>query len=127
METFKDIIKYLVGLAIVGIVLWVAVEWVSTINKGHGEFWRDMDGDDVVTYKDNFVRVLYPAGIVILNIVNPILDSDFGKYFEISPIDITNKATSWSGIFFYVIVLPTCISLAARFLAKIFNVDDEFE
>ena len=47
METFKDIIKYLVGLAIVGIVLWVAVEWVSTINKGHGEFWRDMDGDDV--------------------------------------------------------------------------------
>ena len=52
----------------------------------------DMNNDGVTTYKDFFVRVLSPAGYVLLGVLNLILDSDLGKFFEVSAIEETYKA-----------------------------------
>jgi len=120
METFKAIFAYLLGLGVLAFV----VLWVISIDKGYGPFFQDMNSDGVITYKDFFVRLLSPAGNIFLDMFNPILDSNFGKFFEASAIEKTNKAMAWSGLFFYVVVLPTCMNLVMKIFAELFNLED---
>jgi hypothetical protein len=127
METFKEILKYLFATALGLGVLGIAVIVVIGINIGYGPFFQDMNNDGVTTYKDLFVRVFSPAGYFVLGILNPILDSDLGKFFEASAIEETNKALAWSGLFFYVIVVPTFMSLVMKFLFYLFNLEDAFD
>ena len=77
METFKKILKYLFASALVLGVLGITAIILYGINIGHGPIFQDMNNDGVTTYKDFFVRVLSPAGYVLLGVLNPILDSDF--------------------------------------------------
>jgi hypothetical protein len=127
METFKEIFKYLFAIALVLIVLWFTGLFIIEINTGHGPYFQDMNNDGVTTYKDFFVRVLSPAGYFFLEFINPILESDLGKFFEASAITETNKALAWSGLFFYIIVIPTCISLVMKFLIYLFNLEDALD
>lgn len=127
METFKEILKYLFASALVLGVLGITAIIVIGINIGYGPFFQDMNNDGVITYKDLFVRVLSPAGYFLLEMLNPILDSDLGKFFEASTIEMTNKALAWSGLFFYVIVVPTFMSLVMKFLTYLFNLEDVFD
>ena len=127
METFKKILKYLFAYALTLGVLGITVIFVIGINLGYGPFFQDMNNDGVTTYKDLFVRVLSPAGYFFLGILNPILDSDLGRFFEVSAIEETNKAIAWSGLFFYVIVVPTFMSLVMKFLFYLFNLEDAFD
>ena len=82
METFKEIFKYLFAIALMLGVLGITAIILYSINIGYGPFLQDMNNDGVTTYKDFFVRVLSPAGYVLLGVLNPILDSDLGKFFE---------------------------------------------
>ena len=127
METFKEIFKYLFAIALALIVLWFTGLFIIEINTGHGPYFQDMNNDGVTTYKDFFVRVLSPAGYLFLGFINPILESDLGKFFEANAITETNKALAWSGLFFYIIVIPTCISLVMKFLIYLFNLEDALD
>ena len=124
METFKKILKYLFAYALVLGVLGITAIILYGINIGHGPIFQDMNNDGVTTYKDFFVRVLSPAGYVLLGVLNLILDSDMGKFFEVSAIEETYKALAWSGLFFYVIVVPTFMSLVMKFFIYLFNLED---
>ena len=127
METFKKILKYLFAYALVLGVLGITAIILYGINIGHGPIFQDMNNDGVTTYKDFFVRVLSPAGYVLLGVLNPILDSDLGKFFEVSAIEETYKALAWSGLFFYVIVVPTFMSLVMKFFIYLFNLEDALD
>ena len=127
METFKKILKYLFAYALVLGVLGITAIILYGINIGHGPIFQDMNNDGVTTYKDFFVRVLSPAGYVLLGVLNPILDSDLGKFFEASTIEETNKALAWSGLFFYAIVVTTFMSLVMKFLIYLFNLEDALD
>lgn len=127
METFKKILKYLFAYSLTLGVLGITVIILYSINIGHGPVFQDMNNDGVITYKDFFVRILSPAGYVLLGVLNPILDSDLGKFFEASAIEETYKALAWSGLFFYVIVVPTCMSLVMKFLIYLFNLEDALD
>tara|TARA_B110000967_G_C18313436_1_gene284037 strand:- start:17 stop:400 length:384 start_codon:yes stop_codon:yes gene_type:complete len=124
METFKEIFKYLFAIALMLGVLGITAIILYSINIGHGPIFQDMNNDGVTTYKDFFVRVLSPAGYVLLGVLNPILDSDLGKFFEVSAIEWTYKSLAWSGLFFYVIVVPTFMSLVMKFFIYLFNLGD---
>ena len=124
METFKKILKYLFAYALTLGVLGITAIILYGINIGHGPIFQDMNNDGVTTYKDFFVRVLSPAGYVLLGVLNPILDSDLGKFFEVSAIEWTYKSLAWSGLFFYVIVVPTFMSLVMKFFIYLFNLGD---
>jgi|TARA_Y100000294_G_C8337364_1_gene249245 hypothetical protein len=126
MDFIKTIIKVILSFLVLGIVLWVTYEVIFAINEGHGEFFRDMNEDGEVTYKDFFVRILFPAGTIVLNVINPILDSDLGKFFELSSIANSNKSMVWSGLFFYLLLIPTCISIVGRFLFYVFGIEEDF-
>ena len=127
METFKKILKYLFAYALTLGILGITIIILYSINIGHGPVFQDMNNDGVITYKDFFVRVLSPAGYLFLEFINPILESDLGKFFEANAITETNKALAWSGLFFYVIVIPTCISLVMKFLNYLFNLEDALD
>ena len=127
METFKEIFKYLFAIALMLGVLGITAIILYSINIGYGPFLQDMNNDGVTTYKDFFVRVLSPAGYVLLGVLNPILDSDLGKFFEVSTIEETNKALAWSGLFFYAIVVTTFMSLVMKFLIYLFNLEDALD
>ncbi|WP_416676970.1 hypothetical protein [Candidatus Pseudothioglobus sp. Uisw_016] len=127
METFKEIFKYLFAIALMLGVLGITAIILYSINIGYGPFLQDMNNDGVTTYKDFFVRVLSPAGYVLLGVLNPILDSDLGKFFEASTIEETNKALAWSGLFFYAIVVTTFMSLVMKFLIYLFNLEDALD
>jgi hypothetical protein len=127
METFKKILKYLFAYALVLGVLGITAIILYGINIGHGPIFQDMNNDGVTTYKDFFVRVLSPAGYVLLGVLNPILDSDLGKFFEVSAIEWTYKSLAWSGLFFYVIVVPTFMSLVMKFFIYLFNLEDALD
>ena len=124
METFKKILKYLFAYALTLGVLGITAIILYSINIGYGPVFQDMNNDGVTTYKDFFVRVLSPAGYVLLGVLNLILDSDLGKFFEASTIEETNKALAWSGLFFYAIVVTTFMSLVMKFLIYLFNLED---
>ena len=127
METFKKILKYLFANALVLGVLGITAIILYGINIGHGPIFQDMNNDGVTTYKDFFVRVLSPAGYVLLGVLNPILDSDLGKFFEVSAIEWTYKSLAWSGLFFYVIVVPTFMSLVMKFFIYLLNLEDALD
>jgi len=127
METFKKILKYLFAYALTLGVLGITAIILYSINIGYGPVFQDMNNDGVTTYKDFFVRVLSPAGYVLLGVLNLILDSDLGKFFEVSAIEETYKALAWSGLFFYVIVVPTFMSLVMKFFIYLFNLEDALD
>ena len=127
METFKEIFKYLFAIALMLGVLGITAIILYSINIGYGPFLQDMNNDGVTTYKDFFVRVLSPAGYVLLGVLNPILDSDLGKFFEVSAIEWTYKSLAWSGLFFYVIVVPTFMSLVMKFFIYLLNLEDALD
>jgi len=127
METFKEIFKYLFAIALMLGVLGITAIILYSINIGHGPIFQDMNNDGVTTYKDFFVRVLSPAGYVLLGVLNPILDSDLGKFFEVSAIEWTYKSLAWSGLFFYVIVVPTFMSLVMKFFIYLLNLEDALD
>ena len=127
METFKEIFKYLFAIVLMLGVLGITAIILYSINIGYGPFLQDMNNDGVTTYKDFFVRVLSPAGYILLGVLNPILDSDLGKFFEASTIEETNKALAWSGLFFYAIVVTTFMSLVMKFLIYLFNLEDALD
>ena len=127
METFKKILKYLFAYALTLGVLGITAIILYSINIGYGPVFQDMNNDGVTTYKDFFVRVLSPAGYVLLGVLNLILDSDLGKFFEASTIEETNKALAWSGLFFYAIVVTTFMSLVMKFLIYLFNLEDALD
>ena len=118
-------IKLLLSYVFVAVLLWYAFKWIVVINEGHGAIFVDMNYDGVTTYKDIFVRIFYPAGKVVLDAINPVLSSDFGKFFEFSAIAYSSKNITTFGILFYMPILPALIIIAAQVFFKLFRIEDD--
>lgn len=124
MKAIKTIFKYLVILIILFFVWGTAYFMVMGIHEDYGAFHTDMNSNGVVTYVDYILRVLVPPGSILLDLVNQILESDFGKFFEFNTIPKSSKAMGWSGLAFYILLIVLIDRLIA-FLRKMFFVEDE--
>ena len=124
MKTIKVIFKYLFILIILYFVWGTAYFMVMDIHKEYGPFHTDMNSNGVVTYVDYILRVLVPPGSILLDLINQILLSDFGKFFELNTIKGSSRAMGWSGLVFYILLLGV-IDRSIWLLRKMFFVEDE--
>jgi hypothetical protein len=124
MKTIKAIFKFLVILIILYLVWGTAYFIIIDIYKDYGPFHTDMNSNGVVTYVDYILRVLVPPGSILLDLINQILISDFGKFFELNTIKGSSRAMGWSGLAFYILLLGA-IDRSIWFLRKMFFVEEE--